>query len=148
MSRLESMAEKMLREAIEAGEFDNLPGKGQPIDLKENPFEDPDLRVVHKLLRDAGFAPAWIEERKDIDAQLETARQTLARAWALYQPAGISPNETAWARNVSEFLTLVAELNSRIKTYNLKTPASVFQRTLIDADKVIQGIRQGKLSTE
>ncbi|MGH9904218.1 MAG: DUF1992 domain-containing protein, partial [Pyrinomonadaceae bacterium] len=49
----------MLREAIEAGEFDDLPGKGQPIDLNENPFEDPDLRVVHKLLRDAGFAPAW-----------------------------------------------------------------------------------------
>jgi len=71
MSRLESMAERMLREAIEAGEFDDLPGKGQPVNLSQNPFEDPDLRVVHKLLRDAGFAPAWIEERKDIDATLE-----------------------------------------------------------------------------
>jgi len=80
------MAEKMLREAIEAGEFDNLPGKGQPVDLSENPFEDPDLRVVHKLLRDAGFAPAWIEERKDIDATFEAAYQTLTRAWRIYRP--------------------------------------------------------------
>ncbi|MGI9066694.1 MAG: DnaJ family domain-containing protein [Pyrinomonadaceae bacterium] len=45
------MTEKKLREAIENGEFDDLPGKGEPIDLKENPFEDPDLRVVHRLLR-------------------------------------------------------------------------------------------------
>ena len=41
MDRFESMAEKLLREAIEAGEFDNLPGKGQRLDLSENPFEDP-----------------------------------------------------------------------------------------------------------
>ena len=53
MNRLESLTEKRLREAIENGEFDNLPGKGEAIDLIENPFEDPDLRVVHPLLRNA-----------------------------------------------------------------------------------------------
>lgn len=142
MNRLESMAEKMLREAIEAGEFDNLPGKGKPIDLSENPFEDPDLRVVHKLLRNAGFAPAWIEERKDIDAQFQLAQQTLLRAWSLYNPKSKSPNEAAWQRNLSEFRTNVAELNSRIKIYNLKAPAAVFHRRLVDVEKVIEEIRQ------
>ena len=93
MNRLESLAEKALREAIEAGEFDNLPGKGQPVDLSENPFEDPDLRAVHKLLRNAGFAPAWMEERKDIDATFEAAHQTLTRAWRIYRPGGVSPND-------------------------------------------------------
>jgi len=53
MNRIESLAEKRLREAIENGEFDNLQGKGEPIDLSENPFEDPDLRAVHRLLRNA-----------------------------------------------------------------------------------------------
>lgn len=144
MSRLESMAEKMLREAIEAGEFDDLPGKGQPVDLRENPFEDPDLRVVHKLLRDAGFAPAWIEERKDIDATFEATRQTLIRAWRIYRPGGVSPNDAAWERNVAEFREKAAELNGRIKLYNLKVPAAVFQRGLFDADKVIENITQAK----
>ena len=144
MNRLESLAEKALREAIEAGEFDNLPGKGQPLDLKENPFEDPDLRVVHKLLRDAGFAPAWIEERKDIDATFEQVRQTLARAWNLYRPAGISPNETAWERNVIEFREKTAELNGRIRLYNLKVPGAVFQRRLLETDKVIEDIKAAK----
>ncbi len=148
MNRLESMAERMLREAIEAGEFDDLPGKGQPIDLSENPFEDPDLRVVHKLLRDAGFAPAWIEEGKDIDAQFELARQTLSRAWNLYQPAGLSPNPQAWKRNVTEFRAKAEELNSRIKIYNLKAPAVVFHRRQVDADRVIQETKETKRSTE
>lgn len=142
MNRLESMAERMLREAIEAGEFDDLPGKGQPVDLRENPFEDPDLRVVHKLLREAGFAPAWIEERKDIDATFEAAGQTLTRAWKIYRPAGISPNDAAWERNVVEFREKVDELNRRLKLYNLKVPASVFQRSLFDADKVIESVTQ------
>ncbi len=144
MNRLESLAEKALREAIEAGEFDNLPGKGQPVDLSENPFEDPDLRVVHKLLRNAGFAPAWIEERKDIDATFEAAHQTLTRAWRIYRPGGVSPNDATWERNVAEFREKATELNSRIKLYNLKVPAAVFQRRLFDADKVIEGITQAK----
>lgn len=144
MSRLESMAEKMLREAIEAGEFDNLPGKGQPVDLSENPFENPDLRVVHKLLRDAGFAPAWIEEQKDIAATFEAARQTLTRAWKIYRPGGVSPNDAAWEKNVAKFREKAAELNSRIRLYNLKVPSAVFQRRLFDADKVIEAVTQAK----
>lgn len=144
MSRLESMVERMLREAIEAGEFDNLPGRGKPVDLSENPFEDPDLRVVHKLLRDAGFAPAWIEERKDIGATFDSLRQILTRAWKIYRPGGASPNDAAWKRNVAEFREKAAELNNRIRLYNLKVPASVFQRRLLDADSVIEGITQAK----
>jgi DnaJ family protein C protein 28 len=140
MNRLESLTEKKLREAIENGEFDDLPGKGEPIDLKENPFEDPDLRVVHRLLRNAGFAPAWIEERKDIDAELEAARTTLSRAWALFGEGGKSPSDTEWARIVREFHDKVAELNKRISMYNLRAPAAVFHRKPIDGGKLIEAV--------
>ena len=138
MNRLESLTEKRLREAIENGEFDDLPGKGEPIDLRENPFEDPDLRVVHRLLRNAGFAPAWIEERKDIDAQLAAAQTKLSRAWALFREDGKTPSEAEWERSVKEFRELVAELNQRIRIYNLKAPAAVFHRKHIDADRIVE----------
>jgi DnaJ family protein C protein 28 len=140
MNRLESLAEKMLREAIENGEFDDLPGKGEPLDLKENPFEDPDLRVVHRLLRNAGFAPAWIEERKDIDAEFEAARTKLSRAWALFGTGEKSPSDHEWERSLREFKEKIAELNQRIRIYNLKAPAAVFHRRHIDADKIIETI--------
>jgi DnaJ family protein C protein 28 len=80
MNRLETTIERIIREEIERGQFDNLQGKGQPLDLRENPFEDPDLRTVHRLLRNAGFAPAWLEERKDINAEFDHACSKLARA--------------------------------------------------------------------
>jgi DnaJ family protein C protein 28 len=140
MNRLESLTETRLREAIENGEFDDLPGKGEPIDLQENPFEDPDLRVVHRLLRNAGFAPAWLEERKDIDAELESAQTKVSRAWALFSEGGKSPSEAEWQRSVKEFRERVAELNHRVRIYNLKAPAAVFHRRHIDADKIIESI--------
>ena len=140
MNRLESLTEKKLREAIENGEFDDLPGKGEPIDLRENPFEDPDLRVVHRLMRNAGFAPAWIEERKDIDAELEAVRTKLSRAWALFGKGGKTPSDTEWQRIVREFREKVTELNKRISIYNLKAPAAAFHRKRIDAEKLIEAV--------
>ena len=140
MKRLESLTEKRLREAIENGEFDDLPGKGEPIDLRENPFEDPDLRVVHRLLRNAGFAPAWIEERKDIDAEFEAARQKLSRAWALFGKVGQSPSDAEWERSLREFREKIVEVNQRTRIYNLKAPAAVFHRKHADADKIIKMI--------
>jgi DnaJ homolog subfamily C member 28 len=122
---------------MEAGEFDNLTGKGQPIDLRENPFEDPDLRMAHRILRNAGFAPAWIEESKDIDAEYEQACTKLARAREIYRGAGVKSNQAAWERNVREFLDKTAELNQRIRIYNLRVPSDVFQRREFDASKVI-----------
>lgn len=140
MNRLESLTEKKLREAIENGEFDDLPGKGEPIDLRENPFEDPDLRVVHRLLRNAGFAPAWIEERKDIDVELEAARTKLSRAWTLFGKGGKAPSDMEWERIVVDVREKVAELNKRISIYNLKAPAAVFHRKRIDAEKLIEAV--------
>jgi DnaJ family protein C protein 28 len=148
MNRLETLTEKMIREAIEAGEFDNLPGKGQPIDLSENPFEDPDLRTVHRLLRNAGFAPAWIEERKDIDSTLEIARTKLGRAWELFGRSHARSEQAEWERNLKEFRELVDDLNRRIRIYNLKSPAVVFQRKHIDLEVMIEQIKANTSSVD
>lgn len=142
MNRLESLTERKIREAIENGEFDDLPGKGEPIDLRENPFEDPDLRIVYRLLRNAGFAPAWIEERKDIDAELAAAQRVLSLAWELFGKGGKAVSETEWERSMKEFREKAFELNQRVRIYNLKAPAAVFHRRQIDADKIVETIRR------
>ena len=135
MKRHETLVEKKIREAMEQGEFDNLPGKGEPMDLSENPFEDPELRTVHRLLKNAGFAPAWIESRKEIEAELEQARATLSRAKKLYGEGG------EWERVVKEFREKAADLNQRIKVYNLKTPSAAFQRSHIDVEAEINRVK-------
>ena len=67
--------EEIIKKAQERGEFDNLPGKGKPIDLTEY-FETPeDIRVAQSVLKNAGMAP------RDVDLLKEIAglRQVLAR---------------------------------------------------------------------
>jgi DnaJ homolog subfamily C member 28 len=141
----ESLIDKTIREAMEQGEFDDLEGKGEPIDLSENPFEDPDWRTAHRMLRNAGFAPAWIEERKDIDSELAAARSALARAWTVLQNARGSEHERSatlrWETAVGTFRDRVDDLNRRINAWNLKTPALAFHRKRIDGEAEIERIR-------
>ena len=80
MDKWEHIAERKIREAMAEGAFDNLSGKGRPLNLEEDPYEDPSLRMAHRLLRNNGFAPAWIEEAKDLEHAIEMARRDLACA--------------------------------------------------------------------
>src|SRR5712692_1603442 len=115
MKRWESLIDQKIREAMERGEFDNLPGKGEPVDLSENPFEDPELRLAHRMLRNAGFAPSWIEERKDFDSEFELARNQLSRVWTILQEARGTDNEhgakARWDKALSSFQKQTSELN-------------------------------------
>lgn len=148
MKRWESLVDQKIREAMEQGEFDDLPGKGEPIDTSENPFEDPEMRLAHRMLRNAGFAPSWIEERKDIDAEADVARTNLGRAWSILQRARDTEHEVSakarWEKSLSSFRQQAADLNRRITAWNLKVPGAIFNRKLIDADREIQRIREGQ----
>ena len=72
MDEWENIAERKIREAMAEGAFENLSGKGKPLDLEENPYEDPSTRMAHRLLRNNGFAPAWVEEAKDLQRAIDT----------------------------------------------------------------------------
>ena len=65
---IEKFIDDQIGKAIEAGEFDNLPGKGKPIDLRAY-FETPeDLRMAYSILKGNNFAPQEVEVLKEIDA--------------------------------------------------------------------------------
>lgn len=142
MKHWESLIDQKIREAMEQGEFDDLPGKGKPVDPSENPFEDPEMRLAHRMLRNAGFAPPWIEERKDIDSEFEIARNQLSQVWTVLQNAIGTDNERGarvrWEKTLTSFRKHAAELNRRIVAWNLKVPAAGFQRKMIDAKREIE----------
>lgn len=144
MKRWESLVDQKIREAMEQGEFDDLPGLGEPIDTSVNPFEDPEMRLAHRMLRNAGFAPSWIEERKDIEAEFEIARNQLARVWTIRENARGTEHErkaqTLWEKALTSFRTQLAELNRRITAWNLKIPAAGFQRRRIDIEEEVSRI--------
>lgn len=66
------IAEQRLREAIEHGWLDDLPNRGQRLDLEEY-FRTPEhLRLAYSVLKSANCLPEEVELRNDI-AQLEHA---------------------------------------------------------------------------
>lgn len=66
------IAEERIRQAMEDGEFDNLPGEGRPLELEDLSFVAEHLRAGFKLLRNAGFVPVEVELRREM-AALEEA---------------------------------------------------------------------------
>ena len=60
------VAESRIREAIEKGEFDNLPGAGKPLNLEEYFSTPEDLRMAFSILKNANCAPAEVELLKEV----------------------------------------------------------------------------------
>ncbi len=66
MTLFEKIAERRIREAMERGDFDNLPGAGKPLDLDTNPFVPMELRMAYKVLKNAGVVPQEVETHNEI----------------------------------------------------------------------------------
>lgn len=65
MDGWDAIIEAKIKEAQRAGVFDNLPGAGKPLDLTEDKLVPEDIRMAYRILKNAGFVPAEIEERKE-----------------------------------------------------------------------------------
>jgi hypothetical protein len=65
--------DESIRQAMERGDFDNLKGKGKPLNLDEYFNTPEDLRVGYSVLKSAGFVPDEVELLKEI----ETLREKL-----------------------------------------------------------------------
>lgn len=59
--------EHQIREAMKKGEFNNLPGKGKPLDLESYFKPPPHLRMAYHILKDSGYLPYEVTLRKEIE---------------------------------------------------------------------------------
>ena len=65
MTAFDALIEARIADAQRAGAFANLPGQGRPLDLDDDRLVPEDLRMAYRILKNAGFVPAEIEERKE-----------------------------------------------------------------------------------
>ena len=80
----DTWVDKLIVEAQERGEFDNLPGHGKPLHIEESPFAD-GRELGFGILKNAGFAPYWVELEKEMRTVSARMDDLLARAAALAQ---------------------------------------------------------------
>jgi DnaJ homolog subfamily C member 28 len=137
--------EDAISRAIQDGHFDNLPGKGKPLKLDDNPHEDPAWRLANRILKNGGFSLPWIESLREIAADLEGARAALSRTLSWRQASLLEKKpapqvELEWRRALNAFREQIQAVNQRILTYNLEVPSDRFQKRLLDPDREIAKI--------
>jgi TusA-related sulfurtransferase len=60
------IVEQRIKEALERGEFDNLQGQGEPLNLEDDRNIPEDLRLAYKILKNADCLPPELELKKEI----------------------------------------------------------------------------------
>lgn len=59
-------AEEKIKEAMEAGEFSNLPGRGQPLNLEDDAHVPSELRMTYRMLKRANVPTEEIFMKREI----------------------------------------------------------------------------------
>ena len=118
----ESWVERQIREAMERGEFDDLPGAGKPLPNIDQPHDDM-WWIKEKLRREnISLLPPALALRKELEEALD---------------------QIAKARGETAVRQIVAAINARIVRVNSRTtsgpPSST---TTLDIDRVIQEWRK------
>jgi hypothetical protein len=119
----ESLVERQIREAMSQGAFDDLPFQGQRLPLEDDSAAG-EWVIAHRLLREAGVAPAWIESDKQ-------ARRLMAELDALIERAPrMSPLSQQRARG--DLRRIVSAANAAIVRLNSEAPTDRQHRRPLD----------------
>lgn len=142
MSSTEDLVESQIQKAMLRGDFDNLEGAGKPINLEENPFEPPEMRMMFKILKDNDFAPYWIELGKEIDADISKfwdevehfKRYTEIFCRDKHNRLAMDRFEKKKAYFYFEQRLVLEKVNKKILNYNLHCPTFTLGRINLSID--------------
>jgi hypothetical protein len=99
MSLIDCVAENLITEAVQRGEFDGLPGSGKPLPRYDEADVPEELRTAYRMLKNAGCVPPeleWRRERLRIEDLLEVVADPTDRAALSVRLAVI----VTWIENV------------------------------------------------
>jgi hypothetical protein len=108
--------------------------------------------MANDMLKKNGFRPEWLEEDVAMRAELDGARQALARSrdWRAAELRGLGDRREAaaieqrvlvaheWRLAQERFRARLAALNKAIFNYNLKVPSTRLQRLNLDIEAELQ----------
>lgn len=139
MRRRADLIEELLEDARERGEFDNLKGAGQPLDLRKDVYAG-DKALAYSLLKNNQMAPPEIERGKEIDAELARADDLLARLRRQRNALAprLGPRYAAERRAYNlvrdktemRYAEALRAINSKILSLNIVAPSALHRRAI------------------
>jgi len=119
----ESLVERQIRDAMEAGAFEDLPHQGERLPLEDDQAAG-EWAMAHRMLRSAGMAPPWIESDKE-------ARRLLGELEALIERAPRT-SPLSRGRERANLTRIVDEANRAIARVNADAPTHRQHRRPLD----------------
>lgn len=114
----DKIADEKIREAMARGEFDDLPGKGVPLNLEDDRHLPADIRLAYKILKNADCLPPELELRKEI----RNTRELLA---------GIEDTQEKY-RQLKKLNVLIMKLNMTRPVSPLLEEHQVYAEKVLD----------------
>jgi hypothetical protein len=122
----DTLIEKIIREAQAAGQFENLPYRGERLPL-ENDAAAGEMAAAFRILRNAGAAPEWIETDKQI-------RRLLAERDVLLDRAGRA-GPLMRDRYRAQLRSLVTDINRLVFALSHEAPTPRQHRQPLDLER-------------
>ena len=136
MSIFGKISEQIITNAMQKGEFDNLPGEGKPFIWEDFDLVPEDEKLAFDLLKKSGVNLPWIDQGKEIRNLIKEFRQSL-RDW--YGQFEVHETDTL----VEIFQKRLDELNRKIFDYNNAVPLERLQFSPISvAGEVERAMRE------
>lgn len=135
---IERLVEDLIQESMARGDFDNLSGKGKPLQKFSGcSYIDPMTHNLNRILIDNGYQPEWILMQKEIKDTIDQLRESIvASRKKLGNP--MTPSEQKqWNQVCEQFQEDIRKLNKRVSDFNLIVPLLTRQKVHFDARKEI-----------
>ncbi|XP_070021242.1 uncharacterized protein [Nicotiana sylvestris] len=113
-----NVVEQRIWHSMEEGQFENLPGKGKPLDLNTNPHVDPAEDTLYRILSRNKCAPEWVELNKEIRSNVVDWRSALKKAWTHKDTVG----DSKWIEASESLKLQMRDINNKVFRYNLIVP--------------------------
>ncbi|KAI3796843.1 hypothetical protein L1987_39529 [Smallanthus sonchifolius] len=113
-----NVVEQRIWHSMEEGYFENLPGKGKPLNLNTNPHADPAEDTLYRILSRNKCAPEWVELNKGIRSDVAEWRLMLKKACAHKE----SGDMTKWDEYSDSLKLQLRTINNKVFRYNLIVP--------------------------
>jgi Domain of unknown function (DUF1992) len=125
----ESLIDRQIREAQEAGAFDDLPFRGERIPLEDESLAG-EWALAHHILKNARMVPPWIATDREVRDLLARRDEILDRA-----PGASTIGRE---RDRSELRRVVEAANRAITILNHEAPTDRQHRRLLRVDDELQ----------
>jgi hypothetical protein len=158
LSWIDIVAERRIVDAMNEGVFDNLPGKGKPLQLDDDLSVPAHLRIQAKILKNSGGVPEWIQtekewlrEREYVDVMIQQGLRSLAlcgtRDAALRRMIKLYDQTTEQLSLLSTLLLKYNECTPQMtrkafRPMKTKTVLADLERDMLMATSHFDGIRE------